>query len=97
MIINISDLIMNIVLHLAYIEKIHTHYSFNALYLLNKVSVVDLVMINWSQYIFNIRDNCILIFLQVYIFLTSIFLVIWGSRNIICNFKMNIGFSHFAV
>lgn len=46
MIINISDLIMNILLHLAYIEKIHTHYSFNPLYLLDKVSVIDLVMIN---------------------------------------------------
>lgn len=45
-IINISALIMNIVLHLEYIEKIHTHYSFNPLYLLNKVNIVDLVMIN---------------------------------------------------
>ena len=53
MIINVSELIMNILLHFAYIEKIHTHYSFNPLYLLNKVSVIYLVMKNWSQYIFN--------------------------------------------
>ena len=46
MIINTSDLIMNIFIHLAYIEKIYAHYSFNPLYLLNKVNVVDLVMIN---------------------------------------------------
>ena len=46
MIINVSDLIMNILLYFAYIEKIHTHYSFNPSSLLNKVSVIDLVMKN---------------------------------------------------
>ena len=42
MIINISDLIMNILLHLAYIEKIHTHYSFNPLYFPTSFLLSDL-------------------------------------------------------